>query len=219
MTDMPEDPLRVRLSQDPHAVRELKETQLEVAIGRQVREMRRRRRMTGAALATQAGLSVSMLSKIENGLTSPSLATMQTLAGALGVPVVQLFAKFEQPRRAMHVKAGEAVEVERDGTRAGHQYRLLGHIGSNATGVVVEPYLIELTTDSDRFPAFQHDGMELLYMLEGKVGYRHGTQIYPLEPGDSLLFDADAVHGPETLDKLPARYLSIICYPQRQPGD
>ena len=35
-----------------------------------------------------------------------------------------------------------------------------------------------------------------------------------LEPGDSLLFDSDAPHGPEGLVQLPARYLSIITYPQ-----
>jgi DNA-binding XRE family transcriptional regulator len=203
-----------RLTQNPHAVREFKEKNLEVAIGRQVRDLRKRQRMTGSDLAAQTGLSVGMLSKIENGVISPSLTTIQTLAHALRVPLVQLFSGYEEPRGAMHVKAGMGVETERAGTRAGHQYHLLGHIGSNASGVVVEPYLIVLTTESDRFPAFQHEGIELLYMLEGTLDYRHGDQIYRLEPGDSLLFDADSPHGPEELVELPARYLSIISYPQ-----
>lgn len=205
---------RVRLVQNPHALHEPREKNLEVAIGRQVRELRKRQRMTGSDLALQAGLSVGMLSKIENGVISPSLNTLQVLANALRVPLVQLFSGYEEPRGAMHVKAGEAVEIERAGTRAGHQYHLLGHIGSNASGVVVEPYLIVLTTESDRFPTFQHEGLEIIYMLEGRVGYRHGEQIYELMPGDSLLFDADSPHGPENLIELPARYLSIICYPQ-----
>jgi quercetin dioxygenase-like cupin family protein len=51
-------------------------------------------------------------------------------------------------------------------------------------------------------------------MLEGEVEYRHGDQTYLMEPGDSLIFDADAPHGPVGLNKLPARYLSIISYPQ-----
>ncbi len=110
------------------------------------------------------------------------------------------------------MKAGEHVEVERRGTRAGHQYHLLGYIGSNNSGVIVEPYLITLNSESDVFPTFQHDGLELIYMLEGEVDY---DQIYPLKPGDSLFFDADAPHGPEVLLKLPARYLSVIAYPQK----
>ena len=102
----------------------------------------------------------------------------------------------------------------RSGTRANHQYSLLGHIGSNASGVIVEPYLITLTEKSDVFPAFQHGGIETIYMLEGAVDYRHGDRIYPLRPGDTLFFDADAPHGPERLVSLPARYLAIISYPQ-----
>ncbi|KFI24451.1 helix-turn-helix domain-containing protein [Paenirhodobacter enshiensis] len=202
------------LKQNPHAVHDAREKVLEVAIGHQVRELRRRQRMTVAELATQTGLSAGMLSKIENGLISPSLSTLQTLAHAFRIPLVQLFSGYEEPKGAMHVKAGDAVEVERAGTRAGHQYHLLGHIGSNDSGVVVEPYLIVLNNESDRFPTFQHEGIELLYMLEGCVDYRHGDQVYHLEPGDSFIFDADAPHGPEKLVTLPTRYLSIITYPQ-----
>ena len=93
---------------------------------------------------------------------------------------------------------------------------LLGHIGSNASGVIVEPYLLTLTKESDTFNTFQHSGIEMIYMLEGKVDYLHGKEIYPLEPGDTLFFDADAPHGPERLVELPIRYLSIICYPQQK---
>lgn len=206
---------RPKLTQDPHALRDGLEKNLEVAIGREVRALRKRQRMTGSDLAAQAGVSVGMLSKIENGVISPSLATIQLLANALSVPLVQLFSGYEEPRSAMHVKAGEGVETARQGTRAGHQYNLLGHIGSNSSGVVVEPYLITLTTQSDRFPTFQHDGIELLYVLDGVIGYRHGERTYRLEPGDTFLFDADSPHGPDELISLPARYLSIITYPQK----
>lgn len=202
------------LTQDPHDLREPREKNLELAIGRKVRELRKRQRMTGAELAQVTGLSVGMLSKVENGVISPSLTTLQSLANALKVPLVQLLSGYEEQRNAMHVKAGSAAEVEREGTRAGHHYHLLGHIGSNESGVVVEPYLIVLNSESDRFPTFQHDGIETLYMLEGSVDYRYGDQTYRLEPGDSLIFDADSPHGPENLVKLPARFLSVICYPQ-----
>lgn len=200
--------------QDPHRIREISERNLEAAIGREVRNFRRQQGMTVADLATVTGLSIGMLSKIENGNTSPSLTTLQVLSHAFSVPVTAFFRSYEERREAQHVKAGEHLEIERRGTRAGHQYHLLGHIGSNNSGVVVEPYMITLSTESDTFPTFQHGGLELLFMLEGEVDYRHGEQVYPLRPGDSLFFDADAPHGPEVLVKLPARYLSVISYPQ-----
>lgn len=200
--------------QDPHKVRDKREKNLEVAIGREVRSFRHQRDMTVAELSEKTGLSMGMLSKIENGNISPSLNTLQMLASALSVPLTSFFRRFEEKRDAVHVKNGEAVEISRAGTRAGHQYNLLGHIGSNNSGVVMEPYLITLSETSDVFPTFQHEGIELLYILEGEVRYRHGETLYDLKPGDSFFFDADAPHGPEELIKLPTKFLSIITYPQ-----
>lgn len=202
------------LEQDPHRLREERELILEVAIGREVRAFRQQAGMTVTELAKRAGLSIGMLSKIENGNTSPSLSTLQSLAHALSVPLTAFLRRFEDVHEAVHTRSGEGVEIERRGTRAGHQYRLLGHIGSNPSGVQVEPYLITLTSESDVFPTFQHEGIEMLYMLEGEIDYRHGRKVFALKPGDTLFFDADAPHGPDSLRKLPARYLSIICYPQ-----
>ena len=203
------------LGQDPHGTLSgEREKVLEVAIGREVRAFRKQKDITVAELASMTGLSIGMLSKIENGNTSPSLSTLQTLANSLSVPLTSFFRRFEEQRMAVHTKAGEGVELEREGTRAGHQYNLLGHIGANTSGVIVEPYLITLSEQSDVFPVFQHGGIEAIYMLEGKVDYRHGDEVFSLVPGDTLFFDADAPHGPEVLVDLPARYLSIISYPQ-----
>jgi transcriptional regulator with XRE-family HTH domain len=217
MSDTVQPPLprgKPTLSQDPHRVREINERNLESAIGRAVRAFRRQQGLTVADLAGITGLSIGMLSKIENGNTSPSLTTLQVLSHAFSVPITAFFKGYEERREVQHVKAGDHIEVERRGTRAGHQYNLLGHIGSNDSGVVVEPYIITLSTEADTFPTFQHEGLEMLYMLEGEVTYRHGDQLFHLKPGDSLFFDADAQHGPEVLNKLPARYLSVISYPQ-----
>ena len=186
--------------------------QLEIAIGQQVRTFRKQLHMTVAEVASQADLSPGMLSKIENGLTSPSLATLKALSGALNVPVTALFRKYEEERDVSFVKAGQGLNIERRGTRAGHQYQLLGHtIGKQ---VFVEPYLISLTEESDVFPLFQHDGVEFIYMLSGEVIYRHAGQTYRLTAGDALFFDADAPHGPEELVSLPIRFLAVIVEPR-----
>ena len=202
------------LQQDPHAVRNSGEKRLEVAIGLEVRTLRKHNELTVAELAKKSGVSLGMLSKIENGLTSPSLSTLQAIAHSLGVQMSQLLRRFEEERPAHFVKAGTGAAQKGRGTRAGHQYQLLGYLGSNDSDVNVEPYLIALTDESDVFPTFQHEGLEFLYVLEGAVEYRHGDNVYVMEPGDSLFFHADAPHGPETLTVLPARFLSIICYPK-----
>jgi transcriptional regulator with XRE-family HTH domain len=199
----------LQLQQDPHQVTG-KHRSLEAAIGREVRNFRHQLNMTVAQLSQAAGMSAGMLSKIENGQTSPSLATLQELSRALQVPVTAFFRGFEEEHSATFVQAGMGLPIERRGTRAGHQYQLLGHGFSR--GLAVEPYLVTLTEDSDVFPIFQHDGVEFIYLLQGELGYRHGDRLYHMHPGDSLYFDSDVPHGPEQLIKLPARFLSIITY-------
>ncbi len=185
---------------------------IALAIGTQVRNLRRKLDLTGTELAEQAGLSAGMLSKIENGAVSASIDSLEALARALNVPLTTFFASYEEKRDCSHVVAGHGVMIERRGTKAGHQYQLLGH--SISGDIVVEPYLITLTKEAKPYTLFQHAGVEFIYMLTGKVLYRHADKTYPLAPGDSLYFDAAALHGPEELTERPVSYLSIIIYPR-----
>ena len=105
---------------------------------------------------------------------------------------------------------GQGLKIDRRGTRAGHQYALLGHIAGK--DLASEPYLITLTEESDVFPLFQHEGIEFIYLLEGEMLYRHGDKTYRLKPGDSLFFDADTPHGPEELITRPIRMVCVISY-------
>ncbi|MGA0533796.1 helix-turn-helix domain-containing protein [Hansschlegelia sp. KR7-227] len=183
---------------------------LEQAIGLQIRHHRKTMGLTVAELAGAASVSTGMLSKIENGQISPSLTTLQTLAGALNVPISLLFSEFEERRDCSYVAAGQGVVIQRRGTKVGHKYELLGHMLGGP--VACEPYLITLTEDAAPYTAFQHEGTELIYMLTGEVVYAHAGNSYHLKAGDSLLFDSGAPHGPERLVVKPMTYLSIIMY-------
>lgn len=190
------------------ADRESPEGGLESFIGAQIRELRSALGLTMTDLAESAEISVGMLSKIENGRTSASLSTLQRLAMALNMPIASFFAKFDEKREATFVKAGQGLPIERRGSRKGHLYQLLGHRVRSERSV--EPFLITLDGGSDACPIFSHPGVEFIYMVEGELGYRHGDQVYDLEPGDSLFFDSEAPHGPLELRKLPAVFLSVI---------
>lgn len=183
---------------------------LEEALGVQVRSIRRELDLTVSDLAGAAGISVGMLSKIENGQISPSLGTLQSISKALNVPITTLFSAFEERRDCSFVRAHQGVIIERRGTKVGHQYELLGHgLGGD---IVVEPYLITLSEEAAPYTGFRHAGVEFIYMLSGEVLYRHADRTYHLRPGDALMFDSGAAHGPEGLLKAPMTYLSIIVY-------
>lgn len=189
------------------------------AIGRRLREERRRLNLTLQDVADRSALSLGMISKIENAQTSPSLRTLARLSQALEVPVTTFFRGFEEERDASYVRAGEGIELVRQGTRHGHRYELLA--AAKGAQRQVQPFLVTLTEQRETFPLFQHQGVEFLYALDGSFVYRYGRHTYEMDPGDSLMFDGQIPHGPERLNGLPTRFLSITVEldPEDVPGE
>lgn len=184
---------------------------LERYLGNTIRELRQQHGLTIAEVAQRVSVSRGMLSKIENAQTATSLETLVKIASALGVSLATLFRNYNMPEGgAQLVKDGEGMEVVRRGTKRGHTYHLLAY--DQGPTKVFEPFLITMDDASEVFPTFEHPGIEFIYMLAGKIEYRHGQYTYLLEPGDSLTFRGDIPHGPEKLLTLPIRFLAIIYY-------
>ena len=176
-----------------------------------MRALRQRDHLTLADVAAQADISGGMLSKIETGQAATSLDTLSRIAQALGVSMSQMFRDYELPAGgAQLVKATEGMEVVRRGTKRGHTYRLLAY--DKGPRKTFEPFLVTMDDASEVFPSFEHPGTEFLYLLKGKIEYRHGKQTYLLEPGDALTFRGEVPHGPERLIQTPIHLLSIIVY-------
>lgn len=183
---------------------------LEAALGQVVREFRKRAALGITELALRAGLSPGMVSKIENGAISPSLASIRALARALQVPVTSLFREFDEVTDATFVRAGHGLLVHRDGLSLKHEYRVLGQ--TTAKGIAVEPYLMTFTDQSQVLPFLHRAGTQFVYVLEGQFRYRHGSRTFLMSEGDSLLFQAEVPHGPEELIRTPVRYLSVLSF-------
>jgi transcriptional regulator with XRE-family HTH domain len=180
-------------------------------LGAAIRQLRSRHDLTIADVADRAGISRGMLSKIENAQTATSLETLAQIANALGITLSQLFSNFDKPRGgAQLVKSGKGMEVVRRGTRNGHTYHLLAY--DQGPKKYFEPFLITLEDPGEKFAAFEHVGTEFLYMLEGKLEYRVGEEVYLLEAGDSLTFRGEIPHRPERMLQMPIRFLAIIHY-------
>lgn len=184
---------------------------LEQYLGMQIKRQRLAQELKIADVARIAGISQGMLSKIENAQVSTSLDTLSRLCDVLGMPMSKLFAQYDQQGGgALLVKSGEGMEVVRRGTDKGHTYHLLNHVRGPKKNF--EAYMIDMDDASEEFPTFSHPGTEFLHLLEGELVYRHGNQLYPMQPGDSLTFDGEVPHGPEQLVKVPIRLLSVVNY-------
>ncbi|MDM0025727.1 helix-turn-helix domain-containing protein [Variovorax saccharolyticus] len=174
--------------------------------------MNRLRRAAGISaveLTKRSGVSRSMLSRIENGQVSPSVEMLDRLASGLGIPLSRLFADQRCRTDLSHVPSGKGLRVERLGEVADYRYELLGHVLSG--NLFVEPYLVMLEADAQPHVTFQHPGLKFLYLLSGdSVVYRYGPRRVKLRVGDSLLFDATALHGIEDIGTRPVSYLSVV---------
>ena len=151
---------------------------IEEAIGTEVRNLRNRFNMTLKDLTEVTGLSPAMISKIENGLASPSLTTLKLLADAFDVSVSVFFKNLEPRRDISYVKDGEGVLLSRQGPHVNHRFRLLGHTANSH--VLMEPYLVELTEKTEVFPRYQSSGVWFVHMLEGSMSFKCGSESFAL---------------------------------------
>lgn len=184
---------------------------IEHHIGGIIRQQRNLNHLTINEVSELAAISPGMLSRIERGDVSASLETLEKLAVALGMPISLFFRDYDVPEgSAQLVRKGKGMQVVRRGTKKGHSYQLLAYEQGPAKSF--EPFLITMDDASEVFPSFQHQGTEFIYVLRGKIEYRHGSETYVLQPGDSLMFSGEIPHGPERLIKVPIEILAIINY-------
>jgi transcriptional regulator with XRE-family HTH domain len=181
---------------------------VEKSVGVEIRTLRQAGGLSAIELANRTGLSSAMLSRIERGNVSPSLASLAKIAGALQVPVGRLFANVESRSDCSIVRAGQGIVVRRFGTKADQEYQLLGNLLSGH--LFVEPYLITITAPIREKAAFQHTGVEFIHVISGSMVYKYGETTQTLSQGDSMLFDCNGTHGPQEAILLPIRYLSVL---------
>lgn len=192
-----------------------KKFDLDQFIGMKVKKARLREGLKITDVARMSGISQGMISKIENAQVATTLDTLQRLCEAIGLPISKLLNDFDQrDGTAQYTPAGKGIEVVGRGTDKGHTYQLLNY--QRGATRSFEPFLVTMDDLSEVFPTFSHPGEEFIYLLQGRLEYRHGNHVYNMSPGDSLVFDADVPHGPEQLIEVPIKLLSFISYGEDQ---
>jgi len=174
-------------------------------VGQRLRELRSRQRLSLRALAEKSRLNANTLSLIENDKSSPSVATLQQAAAALGVPITAFFETGADTQRVICHPAGQPMGMPFTG----------GQVHDLTAGMArrgIEPLLLALEPQggSGRTPIV-HTGREFVYCLEGQLTYHVDRQAYVLGPGDSLLFEAYLPHRWQNAGNTPSRSLLVLC--------
>jgi transcriptional regulator with XRE-family HTH domain len=177
----------------------------EINVGHCLRGLRGRRGLSLRALAEQSGLNVNTLSLIENSKTSPSVSTLQQLADALEVPITAFFEADFPKSKISYQKAGKR-------PRAAFAHGTLEDLGAGLTLRGGQPFLVTLEPRAySGLAPIVHTGHELVYCLEGHLVYTIDGQLYRLDPGDSLLFEAHLPHCWKNAGDTASRSLLVLC--------
>lgn len=159
--------------------------------GREIRDLRKARRITIKALAERTGLSVGYLSEIERGLAFPNIKALHDIATALGVTISWFFHKDEAKEPEEHSLL----------VRAANRRRV--SFSSGITDELLSPHLRgQLELLMSRFPPgstsgvepYSHKGEEAGVVLSGTLEIWVGDKHLVLQEGDSFGFDSSRPH-------------------------
>ena len=181
--------------------------QIELDIGSRIKLLRRQKNMTLRDLSEASGLSINAISRIENGLTSPTVSSVHHLAMALGIPIAALFDE-SIATETVFVRAGERKAITMKGRR-------MEPLGIGMVDNTCEPFYVTLESGEKSLAGRnEHPGEEFAYCLEGEVIFFIGERAYHLKPGDSLFFKSSQPHSWENPAEQPARFLLIFVNPK-----
>ncbi len=172
-------------------------------VGRRIRDLRERRGLSLRTLAERSGLSVNAISLIERGQSSPTVATLHSLAAALGVRIVDFFGTPEESR-VVFVPAGQRGRSQTPGG-------LVESLGTGLADQRIQPFLVTLEAGAGSGgEPITHGGQELVFGLSGRVSYTVDGQVYALGEGDALLFEASLPHYWCNATWETARFLLVL---------
>jgi transcriptional regulator with XRE-family HTH domain len=185
------------------------------SLGQRIREERIRRGVSLRTLATEVGVSASMISQIENGKSQPSVSTLYAITSALGISIQEVFdTPLREPaERAVGEVGSPTTVLEALGSSRGLR---IGPIVRSAerqaltldTGVIWErlgelpPHSIDFMlvtyppggASSSTGGLMRHTGTEFGYLISGELFLTLGFEEIHLVAGDAISFESTVPH-------------------------
>jgi transcriptional regulator with XRE-family HTH domain len=169
--------------------------------------LRKKHGWTLEALAEQTGLTKSYLSKVERGLSVPSIAVALKLAHALKIDVEQLFSEKTGEQPMTVVRAGERTPIAMTGKASKPVYE---GIATQLSSKMLLPFMMYPPKDFATSAFKEHAGEELLFVHKGKVEVSFAGQGVSLDVGDCVYFNAQIPHRVRSMGRVQAEVLIVV---------
>jgi len=180
---------------------------VEAEIGKRIRQYRLQNSYTLQELADKTGYSKGYLSKVEKSGKAPPVATLSVIARELGVSVSVILGEETLEDSICVVRENERTLMAKTGEEFGYAYEALANPYPNKH---MEPFILSYPSDEALRHTFQHDGEEMLFVLQGKMRFKYGRREFILDKGDCIYFDAGVAHTGEPIGDQPLKTLIVI---------
>jgi transcriptional regulator with XRE-family HTH domain len=185
----------------------------EADIGKRIKSLRNKKRITLESLAAETGFSKGYLSKVEKSEKAPPVSTLGTIARALGVTISMLLGEESPASPISLVKKEERPLITRDGTRFDYSYEAVAHKFADK---MMEPFILTLPVNPKKRTLYQHEGQEILFVLEGTMKFLHGAEELIVEEGDCVYFDSGIPHFGESMGNKAVKCFMVIYNPSNR---
>lgn len=189
----------------------------EAEIGKRIKSCRLQKNLTLQELADKTGYSKGYLSKVEKSDKAPPVATLSTIARELDVTVASFLGEETQKDNLCVVRKSDRTLMASNGADFGYAFEALANPYPNKH---MEPFILSYPSKDAFKYSFQHDGEELLFVLQGKIRFKYGDRVFVLEEGDCVYFDSGILHTGEPVGDEELKCLIVIySATPRGPGD
>ncbi len=190
---------------------------VDFEVGQKIRTLRKLKKMTAKKLALDAGISVGMLSLLENGSTSGSVETLRKIAKVLNTTLAHIFTDDEAVVEDNSLDS-ESTYVVRKNARKKISFPdplykcelLTPNLQGELEFILVE---LEPGRITDEVLPHTQGGEECDYVLEGTIEVLLDQKKFVLSEGDSVRFNPETPHKIENKSSKKARYISVITPP------
>lgn len=175
-------------------------------IGKKLKATRLRNDMTIQELAEDSGVSSNMISRIERGLTTPSVEILMKLANTFGMSINYFVEEAEKGSTVIYTRRhqGEPIFFFEDK----HQILSLTQGLRDPNFTVFQDILEENCSSGDG--GMVHTGEEFAFVLDGVMEFTIDGHVYELKTGDSLVFKASLPHRWRNLNQGQTKVLWVV---------
>jgi transcriptional regulator with XRE-family HTH domain len=158
-------------------------------------------------LAERSGVSAPMLSQVERGETSPTLAVAHRIAAGLELTLSQLL-RLDEGRHLVITRRGQGRRRGRAGHRVEEVTPAIPGQRADVSLHLLDPGAA--TGGPDDPPLHEPGSRETVYVQSGSVALTIDGAHHELRSGDSVTFDADLPHHFENRSNRPAEFLAVV---------